>query len=106
MTINHAKQKLLIPYESVRDQGLKDWKVAEAYLGLALEDSLDAFLEALRNVAQAHGMAAVARRSGLTRPALYKLLSPEGNPHARSLWKVLAALNLRFELVAEHKKAA
>jgi probable addiction module antidote protein len=106
MITKRAKQKLLIPYESVRDQGLKDWKVAEAYLGLALEDGLDAFLEALRNVAQAHGMAAVARRSGLTRPALYKLLSPNGNPHARSLWKVLAALNLHFELVAEHTKAA
>lgn len=106
MTTKTAKRKPLIPYEAVRDKGLKNWKVAQAYLGLALEDGLDDFLEALRNVAQAHGMSAVARRSGLTRPALYKLLSPKGNPHARSLWQVMEALGLRFELVTEHKKAA
>jgi probable addiction module antidote protein len=94
----------LLPYESIRDQGLKDWRVAQAYLRLALQDGLDEFLAALRNVAQAHGMAAVARKSGLTRPALYKLLSPNGNPQARSLWQVLEALELRFDLAM--RKAA
>jgi len=106
MTTKIAKRNLLLPYESVREQGLKDWKVAEAYLGLALPDGLDAFLAALRNVAQAHGMAAVARKAGLTRPALYKLLSPEGNPQARSLFQVVEALGMRFELVSEQKRAA
>jgi probable addiction module antidote protein len=106
MTTKNARQKLLVPYESVRDQGLKNWKVAQAYLHLSLQDGLDTFLEALRNVAQAHGMSAVARKARLTRPALYKLLSPKGNPHARSLWQVMEALDVHFEVVVENKKAA
>lgn len=106
MTTKIVKRKLLLPYESIRNQGLKDWKVAEAYLGLALQDGLESFLEALRNVAQAHGMTAVARKAGLTRPALYKLLSPKGNPQARSLFQIVEALGMRFELVTEQKRAA
>ncbi|MGH7441666.1 MAG: addiction module antidote protein [bacterium] len=104
MTTKTAKRKLLLPYESVRDEGLKNWQVARAYLQLALQDGLDAFLDALRNVAQAHGMTTIARKSGLTRPALYKLLSPKGNPHARSLWQVMEALDVQFDLAL--KKAA
>ena len=107
MTTKRAKAKLLLPYESLRQAGLKNWKVAEPYLRLALHEGLDTFLQALRNVAQAHGMSALSRRSGLTRPALYKILSPKGNPQARSLWQLVEALDMQFDLVAaQGKKAA
>ena len=106
MTTKRVKPKLLLPYEPLRNKGLKNWKVTEHYLRLALQDGLDEFLNALKNVAQAHGMSALARKSGLTRPALYKILSPKGNPHARSLWQLVEALDMHFDLVGEHKKAA
>lgn len=106
MTTKNAKPKLLLPYESIRAKGLKNWKVAESYLRLALQDGLDEFLEALRNVAQAHGMTVLSRRSGLSRPALYKILSPKGNPQARSLWQLVEALDMHFDLVGTQRKKA
>jgi probable addiction module antidote protein len=106
MTTKQAKRQLTIPYEEVRNENLKDWQVTEHYLRLSLQDGLDDFLESLRHVAQAHGMAALARKSGLSRAALYKILSPKGNPQAKSLWQLVEALGMHFELVKEEKKAA
>ena len=51
----------------------------------------------LRNVATAvGGMAALARRTGLSRETLYRTLSERGNPTLDTLARVLAAFNLRL----------
>jgi probable addiction module antidote protein len=108
MTTKRVKidRKLGKPWEEVRDKLLKDWKSSRIYLRMALhEGGLEEFLGSLREVAQAVGVANLAKRSGLTRQAVYKILSEGGNPHARSLWQIVEALGLKFDLV-EEKKAA
>src|SRR5690348_1019335 len=98
MTTKKTSIEPSIPYEEVLHASLKNWEVTEEYLRLSLEGGLDEFLEALRDVAKAHGMSSLARKSGLSRPALYKILSPKGNPHAKNLWQLMRALGMRFEL--------
>jgi hypothetical protein len=61
---------------------------------------------ALRQVAKAHGgVAAIARKSKLTREATYRMLSESGNPALRSLTAVLAATGLQLSIkpVPRHK---
>ncbi len=74
-----------------------------AYLQLALEDSADdpaSLLEALRVVARARGMAALAREIGITREGLYKALSPTGNPSFTTVMRLARALGLTLSVRA------
>ena len=106
MTTKHAVRPPAVPYEPIRDKFLKDWKVARPYLRMALrEGGLDEFLDSLGEVAKAIGIAKLAQKSKLTRQALYKILYGNGHPQAHSIWQIVEALNLRFDLV-EEKKAA
>ena len=77
---------------------LRDPIEAAAYLDAALEDGDRAvFLLAIRNVIQAFGgMTQIARRTGLNRENLYRVLSEQGNPELNSLEKLLKALGLRL----------
>lgn len=52
--------------------------------------------DALGVVARAHGMTAVAEETGLSRQALYKALSKDGNPSLSTLLKVTRALGVRL----------
>jgi probable addiction module antidote protein len=95
-----------IPYAPIRGRILSDEKASRAYLRMALkEGGLNEFIECLCEVAQGIGIAKLAQKSGLTRQALYKILYGKGRPQAHSLWQIVEALNLRFDLV-EDKKAA
>ncbi len=51
---------------------------------------------ALRHVAEARGMAAVAERAGMPRETLYRALSPNGNPTIKTLLAVLGAAGLHL----------
>lgn len=82
-------------------QSLQDDQEALMYLQTALEDSREAFLIALRNVADARQFAKVARDSELDRVNLYRMLSENGNPTLSSLEKVLHALGLRLSIELE-----
>ncbi len=94
-----------VPYEEYLTESLKDPKLAEEYLKAALEDSDPrVFLQALRNVALARGVAKVAARSKLNRESLYRMLSKRGNPSLRSLGTVLDSLG--FRLTVQSKDAA
>lgn len=75
---------------------LVDSQEATHYLNAAIEDSPEMFLKALRNVAEAHKMAQVAKKAGVVREALYTTLSKEGNPRLRTLRAVLKAVGLRM----------
>lgn len=70
------------------------------YLNAAMEDGDERLLLlALRNVADAlGGMSALARKSGLSREALYRTLSEEGNPRLSSLLALLHALGLELSV--------
>ena len=77
---------------------LRDNAEAMNYLQAALEDSQPAFLVALKNVLDAHKVAAVARASNVSREHIYQMLSEEGNPTLNSLQKILHALGLRLTI--------
>jgi probable addiction module antidote protein len=68
-----------------------------AYLDGAFADG-DAreITDALGVVARARGMSQLAEESGLTRQALYKALSGDGNPEFATVLKVIRALGLRL----------
>ncbi len=56
----------------------------------------EALLMALRQVAQAQGMDAVADRAGIQRESLYRALSPKGNPTLKTLLAILQGAGLRL----------
>jgi probable addiction module antidote protein len=76
---------------------LKDADYAAEYLAQVLaEIDKEAFLIALKDVVEATGgMSAMAKRVGLKRPSLYKVLSKRGNPTLETLQAILEALGLR-----------
>jgi probable addiction module antidote protein len=56
---------------------------------------------ALGVIAKARGISDLSRRTGLTRQAIYKALSGEGNPELGTIAKVADILGLRLSLVAK-----
>ena len=82
-TVNHPASR---PHDAAVVELLKqDPDFASVYLAAALEESEQpggqkALLSALRHVAEAQGMAAVAERAGMPRESLYRALSAKGNP--------------------------
>jgi probable addiction module antidote protein len=79
----------------------EDPTFADEYLAAALEEAdqaggREALLAALRHVAEAQGMAAVAERAGIPRESLYRALSPSGNPTVKTLLAVLDAAGLKL----------
>ena len=74
-----------------------------AYIEACLEEAPDdpALLSAaLGDIARAHGVADLAKRTGLTREGLYKALSKEGNPSLGTVLKVMHALGIKFTATA------
>lgn len=78
-----------------------DPEFANEYLAAALDEANEpggqtALLAALRHIAEAQGMSAVAERAGLPRESLYRALSPRGNPTIKTLLAVLKASGLHL----------
>jgi probable addiction module antidote protein len=70
------------------------------YLLAASEDGdANHIARALGVVARARGMSDLSRNTGLTRPALYRALSGDGNPEFGTIAKVADALGYRLNLV-------
>lgn len=70
-----------------------------AYIDACLEEAGDdpVFIaQALGDVARARGMTQLARDTGLTREALYRSLSPTGNPSFGTVLKVMKALGIKL----------
>ena len=55
---------------------------------------------ALGTIARAKGMSAVAKEAGVTREALYKALSADGDPRLSTLFGVVRALGLKLTISA------
>ena len=99
-------------------QGAKPWneflyhhlsesqEFAIEYLNACLEENDPALLlKALRQVAEAcGGLGDLAKKTGLNRESLYRMLSEQGNPTIYSLNEVLDALGLQLQFAP--KKAA
>lgn len=85
-----------------------DRQFAVEYLKAALEelddpDNRAAGLLALRDVAEAYGgLGAVAAQAGISREALYRSLSPKGNPTLKTLLAVLKTVGMRLSIEPEN----
>jgi probable addiction module antidote protein len=81
-----------------------DRQLAVEYLKAAMEALDDpneraGGLLALRTVAEAcGGLGAIAAEAGISREALYRTLSPNGNPTLRILLAVLKAVGMRLSV--------
>lgn len=76
-----------------------------ANLEVAFEDGDPAIIQAtLGDIARSRGMTEVAKQAGVTREALYKALSPNGDPRLSTLLGVMKALGLHLT-VAPNKAA-
>lgn len=60
---------------------------------------------ALGVVARARGMTQIAKEAGVTREALYKALSPDGDPKLTTLLGVMKALGVELTATKQKKSA-
>jgi probable addiction module antidote protein len=79
-----------------------DPALAAEYLKAALEDDDEprVLLIALRHLAQARGIAKVAKAAGIERESLYRALSVHGNPRLSTLVAVTKAIGLKLTVEA------
>ena len=88
----------------------KPWDAAElhetpadiaAYLDAYLEDgTTEELLRALSTITRSRGMTALARDTGVSREALYRAFSDNGNPTLDTLLRVMKALGVRLAVAA------
>jgi probable addiction module antidote protein len=88
----------------------KPWDAAEtlntpadiaAYLDAYLEDGTpEELLRAVNTVARSRGMSELARQTGISREALYRAFSDNGNPTLDTLLRVMKALGVRLAIAA------
>ena len=89
-----------------------DRELATAYLRAAMEslddpDNRAGGLLALRSVAEAYGgLGVVAAEAGISREALYRALSPRGNPTLKTLLAVLKTVGLRLSVESDRQISA
>ena len=78
-----------------------------AYLDAYLEESAPEELrKALDTVARSHGISDLARRSGVSRPGIYKALGQDGNPSFETIRAILNAMGLRLTVEPAEREAA
>lgn len=105
------KVKTYPPSKSYHEYLIKSLKndpeEAAGYLNAALEDGdYRVFLGALRDVAEAlGGISKLAKKTKLSRPNLYRMLSEKGKPEITSLYKVLKAFGLTLAVSPSKKNS-
>lgn len=99
-----AMNKASRPHDETMVELLReDPAFLDEYLAAALDEADEiggpqVLLAVLRQVAEAQGMAAVAKRAGMPRESLYRALSPNGNPTVTTLLAVLNAAGLKLDV--------
>ena len=92
------------PFEEYLIEKLEDPEYAQVYLETALEEyakdrDSDAFLLALRDVAEAQGgLGKLADETELNRAGIYKALSVRGNPRLDTMERILHGLGFRLSI--------
>lgn len=85
------------------EKKLLDPAFAAAYLAAALEEGDADFLsEALVKVVRIHGASSVSSDIGVSRQAIYKMLSKSGNPSFKNIWKMLDSLGFELTVKLKH----
>lgn len=83
-------------HEDWLQEQLQDPELAADYLAAAADDpEPSVYLHALRQIAEARGIGAVAAASGLSRRRIYRALSPKGNPRWTTLFAILRATGMK-----------
>ena len=91
------------PYDT--SEYLDDEEMQEAYLKATCKDGTAAEIAyALGMIAKSRNMSDLARKTGMSRQALYKALSGEGNPEFATIAKVADALGLQISFVTKPEK--
>lgn len=87
-------------FEDHLKEQLRDPEFAAAFLETSLDDGIDEFLYALREVASAQdgGLTGIAEKTKLGRESMYKSLSRNGNPRIKTLECILDAVGLRISI--------
>ena len=92
-----AKELSVSHRERLIEELRGDPALAADYLNAAAEDDDPrVYLAALRTVAEAQGMAKVAKAAGVPRESLYRALSAGGNPRFSTLHAILKAAGLKM----------
>ena len=97
-----SKKNLLgvAPFEA--SDYLDSEEIIAQYLTVALADpDPDAFLAAVNDVAKARGIAGISIETGLGRESLYKALKPGAKPRFETVRRVLEALGVGLEVIAQ-----
>lgn len=89
-----------IDYHDYLIETLKEPSEAAGYLNAALDyGDIDGFLEALRNVVEAHGgMTKLAEQTSKGRNSLYKTIASTGNPYLRNTNEILQTLGFHLSV--------
>jgi probable addiction module antidote protein len=99
--MNDTDQLGLAPFDA--SAYLDSEETIAEYLRAALENpDPDAFLTAVRDVANARGISRVAAEAGLGRESLYKALKPGAHPRFDTMRRLLGALGVRLDIAAPH----
>ncbi|MFA5975656.1 MAG: transcriptional regulator [Elusimicrobiota bacterium] len=90
-------------YEEDLYKDLRNPVFALKYLNACLKDGdRGVFLLALRNVAEAHGgIGRLAKKSGLNREHLWRMLSKRGNPRLENLVQLANVFGWRLALIGK-----
>ena len=99
-----------IDYHNYLIETLKEPSEAAGYLNAALDDGdIDGFLEALRNVVEAHGgITKLSEKASKGRSSLYKTIASTGNPYLRNTNQILQTLGFHLSVtpnVSNRKRA-
>jgi probable addiction module antidote protein len=97
------KRKLTASHDEAVIRRLRgDPEFATEYLKAALEDTDEprVILIALRHLAQARGVAKVAKAAGIERESLYRALSANGNPRFSTISAVMKAIGVKLTVEA------
>jgi probable addiction module antidote protein len=84
---------------------LADDRAASNYINAIISDSPDLLPVALRDVARARRMSAVAERAEIPRESLYGMLSEDSNPTLDNLTAILGAVGLKIQVAPIEESA-
>ena len=108
-TINKKLLECSISYHDHLMADLADPEEAAVYLQVALDEYQDdgdteAFMLALRNIAQATGgIGELAKKAEINRQNLYRTLSSKGNPSLKKLKPILSGLGFHLSVSPIHR---
>ncbi len=91
---------------NIKDQLYEDLKdPASAFINEAILDGNEAVMKtALADVIRAKGVAAVARKAGIHRIAVYKTLKPDTESSFTTMHALLKACNVRLQVLSTKRR--